>query len=261
MDFHISLARFMIRLGTFIQSSAIMVMPPDDLVEFSRRQYAQPTTIESWNRTDLVGSGLYPKEQKLVEQLPIRTGQLLLLGVGGGREAIPLAKMGFEVTGVDFIPEMVEGAIKNAERSDVKIRGLVQEISTLDVPSQMYEVIWLSAAMYSVLPTRARRVQMLQRLREALKPDGYLACQFQWDSRIEASRKKVALQKILAFLTLGNRTYERGDMLWSNIEFIHAFSSEQELIAEFSAAKFKTTWLNIPAAMEVRGQALLQKDI
>jgi 2-polyprenyl-3-methyl-5-hydroxy-6-metoxy-1,4-benzoquinol methylase len=261
MNFHIALARFMIRLGTFLQSSAVMVMPPDDLVEFSRRQYAKPTSIESWIREDVVDSGLYSREQQLVEHLPVRTGQLLLLGVGGGREAIPLAKMGFEVTGVDFIPAMVESAIKNAKHSNVEIRGLVQEISTLAVPAEMYDVIWLSPALYSVVPTQSRRVRMLQRAWEALKPGGYLACQFQWDPHQAVSKKKATLQKIIALITLGNRSYESGDMLWGNIEFVHAFSSEQDLIAEFRAARFEIDWLNFPAAPEIRGQALLQKEL
>jgi SAM-dependent methyltransferase len=259
MKLHIILARFLIRLGAFIQSSAIMVMSPNDLAEFSRQHYAKSTSIDSWDRADLVSGGLYPKEQQLLEHIPIKTGQLLLLGLGGGREAIPFAQMGFEVTGVDFIPEMVERALKNAERSHVKIRGLVQEISALDVPAEMYDVIWLSAAMYSCLPTRTRRVRMLQRARRALKPGGYFACEFQWNPRQPSSRKTAILLKIIAWITLGNRSYERGDILWGNAEFIHAFSSESDLMAEFVAAGFHVTWLNIPADMQMRGEVLLQK--
>ena len=53
--------------------------------------------------------GLNDDEQKLLAELPEATGKnLLLLGVGGGREAIPLAGMGFRVTGVDYAAAMVE---------------------------------------------------------------------------------------------------------------------------------------------------------
>lgn len=259
MKLHIALARFLIRLGAFIQSSAIMVMPSDDLVAFSRQYYADPGSVDDWNRADLVAAGLSSTEQQLLEHIPFRTGRLLLLGVGGGREAIALARMGFDVTGVDFIPGMVEGAIRNAERSHVKIQGLVQEISELDVPAEMYDVIWLSAAMYSCFPTRLRRLRVLQLARAALKPGGYFACQFHWDPRPGTSRSRARINQFIAWITLGNRSYERGDMLWGNVEFLHAFSSEKELGSEFEAAALQGVWLNIPAGMGVRGQALLQK--
>jgi SAM-dependent methyltransferase len=259
MKLHITLARALIRLGAFLQSSAVMVMSSDDLVEFSRHQYAKPTTINDWNRDDLVAEGLYSDEQQLLEHIPIRTGQLLLLNVGGGREAVPFARIGFDVTGVDFIPEMVERAIMNAERSNVKIKGLVQEISVLDVPAETYDIAWLSAAMYSCIPTRARRVQMLQRVRGALKPGGYFALQFQWDSTPAFSRKGDRIRQIIAWLTLGNRSYERGDILWGNVEFIHAFSSESDLLSEFAAGGFSMAWMNIPTDGQIRGEALLQK--
>jgi SAM-dependent methyltransferase len=259
MRLHIALARALIRLGEFIESSALMVMPSNELVEFSRQHYAKPTSIDDWNSDDVVGGGLNTEEQQLLEHIPLRTGQLLLLGLGGGREAIPFAQMGFNVIGVDFIPSMVERAIANAARSNVQIKGIVQDIAALDVPTEAYDVVWLSAAMYSCVPTCARRVEMLRRVKRTLKPGGYFACQFQWNPRQQFSPKGAFLRRIIAWLTFGNRSYERGDMLWGNVEFIHAFSSESDLQAEFAAAGFHVVWLNIPADANMRGEALLQK--
>ena len=203
MKLHIALAHAMIRLGAFIQSSAVMVMSSDDLVEFSRQQYAKPTSIDSLNRADVITGGFYPEERQLLECLPIRTGQLLLLGVGGGREAIPLAQMGFDVTCVDFIPAMVDRAIANAASCNTHIKGITQDISALDVPADSYDVAWLSAAMYSCVPTRTRRVQILQRVRRALKPGGYFACQFHWDTRQAFPRKGERLRQIIRLAHAG----------------------------------------------------------
>ena len=94
MRWHLRLARALIRQGAFIQSLAVMVMSPDELVEFSRQYYAKLTSIDGWNREVVITAGLNPAEQQLIEHLPIRKGQLLLLNLGGGREAIPLAQMG-----------------------------------------------------------------------------------------------------------------------------------------------------------------------
>ena len=168
----ITLARFLIQMGKFVESLAVMVMRPDDLVEFGRQTYTRPHNVASWGRSDLVERGLRPDETALLEKLPLKEGRLLLLGVGGGREAIPLARMGFDVTGVDFVPGMVELAKENAAQRGVRIEGLVQEISRLDVPASSYDVVWLCAAMYSCVPTRQRRVAMLRRIRQALRPGG-----------------------------------------------------------------------------------------
>src|SRR4030042_6203161 len=106
MRLRISLARFLIQLGAFIQSIPVVIMRADDLVEFSRQSYARPHDIEGWAEDALVDSGLGDDELDLLTAVSETTGDLLLLGVGGGREAIPLARMGFRVTGVAYVAPM-----------------------------------------------------------------------------------------------------------------------------------------------------------
>jgi 2-polyprenyl-3-methyl-5-hydroxy-6-metoxy-1,4-benzoquinol methylase len=181
-----------------------------------------------------------------LEQVPVKTGRLLLLGVGGGREAIPLARLGFEVTGVDFLPQMVQTAQENAARQGVHLEGLVQEISAVDVPPGSYDLVWLSYEMYSSVPTRQRRVRMLRHIHQALRPGGYFICTYHWQTEEMFSPKVESVRKIFALLTLGNLQYEPGDMLWSNSEFLHAFSSEDEIKSEFAAGGFAVLHLHIP---------------
>ncbi|MCK4823612.1 class I SAM-dependent methyltransferase [bacterium] len=249
---------FLIRFGRFIQSLAVMVMRPDDLVEFSQQNYAGPKNVESWGRKELVDSGLSSDEMALLEKVPIKEGQLLVLCVGGGREAIYLAKMGFSVTGVDFVPGMIKTTIKNAAQRGLRIGGFVQEVSKLEGPEGSFDIVWLSAAMYSCVPTRKRRLEMLKRIRRALRSEGYFLCQFHYGTRNVFSRKVEVARKIFAFLTLGNLWYEKGDMLWGNAEFIHAFSSENELRSEFEEGGFETIHIDI-SREKVRGGAVLKK--
>jgi hypothetical protein len=79
--------------------------------------------------------------------------------------------------------------------------------------------------MYSCVPTKKRRVEMLRKISKALKPGGYFACQFNWDRRSKPSPTGELVRRAFALLTLGNLGYEKGDMLWGNVEFAHAFSS------------------------------------
>ena len=258
MGLRIKFARFLIRLGRFIQSLALMVMKPDDLVEFSRQTYERTDNVESWSTDEIIESGLDDQESALLEKIPLKDGKLLLLGVGGGREAIYLAKKGFEVTGMDFSGGMVKSAIENAKKRGVTISGLVQEISQLDVPDSSYDIVWISTAMYSSIPTRKRRLQMLQKISKALVSGGYFVCQFHWDAGMNVSRKSEFIKNVVSFLTLGNLQYEKGDMLWHNLEFIHAFSNEGDLRSELEEAHLRIEHLQIPEE-HMRGGAVLMK--
>jgi SAM-dependent methyltransferase len=257
MNLRVKLGDSFIKLGRFIQSLSLVVMRPADLVEFNRRRYANPAAIASWGDESLLGQGLSLGEKDLLAQLPIKRGRLLLLGLGGGRDAIALAKMGFEVVGVDFVEELVARAQENAIRHGVAIRGMVQEISRLEVPSASFDLALILAAMYSGFPTRGRRVAMLQRIKAALKPKGYFLCQFMLDPDKRVNRRTELARRAVGLLTLGNRGHEPGDDLWGT-EFMHIFLSEDELRSEFAAAGFDVLYFQSTEFGTWRG-AMLQR--
>jgi 2-polyprenyl-3-methyl-5-hydroxy-6-metoxy-1,4-benzoquinol methylase len=258
MNLRIMASRFLLRLGSFIKTLPVVIMKPDDLIEFSRQTYNKPNKIASWGDSYLIKTGLAEDELDLLSHIPHKKGDLLLLGIGGGREAIPLAQMGFNITGIDFVPGMVEQAIHNAAQHGVNINGLVQEISALNVPPQSYDVVWLSRSMYSCIPTRKRRVEMVKRVHKSLKPGGYFICQFHRDQSAQSSKKVVLLHRLIAFLTFGNFAYEPGDLLWLNIEFAHTFSSNSKLQLELEEGGFDV--LHIQTEIDpIRGGAVCRK--
>lgn len=247
----------MIRLGKLIQSLAVTVMRPDDLIEFSRRSYADSASVECWSREDILDEGLTPEEETLLEYSPVRAGRLLLLGIGGGREAIALAKEGFRVTGVDFIVGMVESAKANAARRGISLNGLVQEISRLDVPDESYDLVWLSARMYSCIPTRRRRIAMLRLIARALRAGGYFVCQFYWDPR-RPPRYLTCLHHAFAWLSAGHLRFEPGDTLFFGKEFLHAFADRALVNEEFSEGGFTVLHWSVSDENQ-SGGAVLQK--
>lgn len=207
-------------------------MKPSDLIEFSRQTYDKPGDVDAWAEDSLVDSGLTNDEKVLIDAIPIKVGKLLLLGIGGGREAIPFSQMGFEVTGVDFIPESVERSIENARKRGCAIKGITQEISQLSVTHDHYDIIWMSYDFFSSIPSRSRRVAMVERIRDALKPGGYFLCQFHLNPAMHPSPRGIKLRRLIATLTLGNSEYEPGDFLWQNIEFLHAFANAEQVQSE-----------------------------
>lgn len=251
-------ARAMIRAGSLIQSLAIAVMRTDDLVEYSRRTYDQPGQVAAWGSEEFVANGLNEVEKELLDRSSVRAGKLLLLGIGGGREALALADRDFSVTGVDFVPTMVERALENARKRGVALEGLAMEATSLKLPENEYALVWFSPRQYSVTPTRKRRVALLRKLHASLRPAGCVICQFHWDPARSHSSRSLALHRILAWITCGYLGYEPGDMLWRQGEFLHAFSKRKELMREFTAAGFVVEHLETHDE-GVAGAAILRK--
>jgi SAM-dependent methyltransferase len=252
------IARFFFLIGNFIQSLAVVVMKPKDLIEFGRDFYMKPESIETWSQKKSLAIGLTQEEKELLFQLPLKKGRLLLLGIGGGRDAIPLAKMGYKVTGVDYVPELVERAKISALKEGVKIEGIVQEISHFDVENNSFDIVWLcSYGMYSHLPSRAWRIDMLERIRRALKSGGYFVCQFMQGDADNMFSKGDGLRKIFAYLTFGNTKYEKGDGFYNYSQFVHIFSADGAVKTEFEDAGFEVIYFNIFEGG--RGGAILRK--
>jgi len=75
-----------------------------------------------------------------VELLP--KGRVLDVAMGAGHNAIYLAKMGFEVEGVDISPEAVGSALERARKSGVSLRAQVADLeNNFHIESGAYEVI------------------------------------------------------------------------------------------------------------------------
>jgi len=75
-----------------------------------------------------------------IELLP--KGRALDVAMGAGRNAIYLAKMGFDVEGVDVSPEAVNTALESARKAGVTIRTQVADlVGNYYIEKDAYEVI------------------------------------------------------------------------------------------------------------------------
>lgn len=231
----------MIALGKYIMEFAtVAVLKPNDLIKFNERVYRKESVIEFWLSDELVSRGLYDFEKYMLSTVPTKTGKVLVLGVGGGREAIALGKLGYSVTGVDFVEEMVAGARLNAQLHDVDLNVSVAEISNLYFHDlNDFDIVWISASLYSLIPSSKLRVKMLRQLRATLKVKGYLVCQYKFKKNFCTKHHDLA-SRFIAWCTFGNFNYETGDTITGGIEYQHYFSSKASLESEFTEAGFQT---------------------
>ena len=257
MRVRILLVKFFLRLSRFLSDIPVLILNPNQIIEYQKINYRKKNIVQSWCAPKVLELGLSDEEKKGINDIPFKEGSLLLLGIGGGREAIPLAQRGFQVTGVDFVKDMVRNAVKNAQKHGLRIKGMVFDISNPDLSSNCYDIIWMSASLYSCIPSRKKRIYMLKALKKALKPGGYLFGSFQFDFNQEFSNITEKTKRIIAFLSFGNFHYEKGDIFFTSYEFIHRFISRDSLVSEFKEAGFEVIKINFPSN-DIKGYALLR---
>lgn len=78
-------------------------------------------------RTENLFGKPYPEHIGFFSNIPTR-GRLLDLGCGQGRDAIPLAKLGYEVTGIDHSVVGIQQMERIAKSEKLNIKGLVADI-------------------------------------------------------------------------------------------------------------------------------------
>jgi SAM-dependent methyltransferase len=98
----------------------------------------------------------------------IPKGKVLLLAEGEGRNAVFLAKQGYDVTAVDLSSIGLEKAKKLAADSDVAIEVICEDLESFDLGERKWDGI---VSISCHLPPEVRQ-HLYRRIEQALKPSG-----------------------------------------------------------------------------------------
>ncbi|SDE81733.1 Methyltransferase domain-containing protein [Paenibacillus sp. cl6col] len=79
-------------------------------------------------------------------------GRGLELGCGSGRNAIYLAKQGYDVDAVDLSNEALQWGKERAKEQGVSIRFIFKNIFDLDIQKIQYDVIYDSGCFHHIAP-------------------------------------------------------------------------------------------------------------
>ena len=224
------------RLANFLNGFLPALLPPARLNSIVRAYYGsiyQP--IRYIRFADLDGC-LELWEEKVLDQYRIRSGRILILGAGDGREALAIARRGVPVVGVDLHAVALGAANHLARGSNLPAQFLQADYFKLPLAPHSFECALLSAWMYSAIPGRSRRQAWLAAMASLLKPRGHLILSFmpQTFPRSRLGRWRARLNTVLARLPGANPTYQPSDV-WRG-HFYHAFRDEAEIREELSTA-------------------------
>ncbi|MFI5339007.1 MAG: class I SAM-dependent methyltransferase [Candidatus Methylomirabilales bacterium] len=210
-----------------------------------REKYNHPVEAHEYSR--LTGTGLCPIEREILDRHLKPGGRLLDIGCGAGREALGLARAGFQVIGIDIAPRMIEAARVNAQREGLRVTFRVQNATDLDEPLDSFDgAYW--AGSYHHIPGRSLRIETLRRIMRALTRDGALILMVVYRERrwlLSRSRLVNLLRKAMRRLPGPWRFSEPGDGYMREISeasdpqeqvFFHDFSTPGEVRAEIEAA-------------------------
>jgi SAM-dependent methyltransferase len=103
----------------------------------------------------------------------VTPGKVLELGCGPGRNAIYLAKNGWEVDAVDVSETSLQWAEERAGESGVSINFKHNNIFNMDIEYGRYDLVYDSGCFHHIAPHR--RLSYTQLINRALKPGGYFA--------------------------------------------------------------------------------------
>ena len=194
-----------------------------DVIELIRHRWDVDRVMKD---EAFVLSGLVPWEEKLYEAcLPIDS-HVGLIGCGGGRDVIGLARKGHRVDGVDLSSDMIEAAEEYVSKAGVGATLYCADIFDFEFSGDCYDAFIFSNYTYILIPGSARRIEALAKLRKKLSPDGRVII-FYFNDRPSASSQLNNVASWVARVTRNPDLPEAGDEFSPYRDYQHHFTHEE----------------------------------
>jgi len=228
---------------------------------YERRSVQSFTSLE-----ENVRAGLTLIEEVILRRHPLEPGRALVLGCGPGRECLALARMGFDVTGVDREEGMLRRARELAQEERLPIRYVAGEAVDAATSSGLadasFDLVVVFSGLYNMVLPRARRVALLSASRARLVPGGRVLLTFL--SAYLAPEDAGEPAPARGFWSAITPDHEPGDLYLLN-EAVHVFPRGEDVSEEARAAGLEVLelWRDQRAYDradgKVRGYAILRR--
>ena len=119
-------------------------------------------------------AGLWPWEADTIRKYLADCPNVLVAGAGGGREAIALAQLGYNVTAFDFCETLTAACRRHIANAGITARVLDAPPDGLPDDLGVYDGMIAGRGFYHHIPGRGRRIAFLEGCRTHIVPGGPL---------------------------------------------------------------------------------------
>ncbi|TFG28045.1 class I SAM-dependent methyltransferase [Candidatus Thorarchaeota archaeon] len=95
-------------------------------------------------------------------------GKVLDLGCGQGRDALALAGLGYEITGVDISQIGIEQMLREAKKNNLNVRGVIADIYEYPIDSS-FDYILLDSMLHFYKREREKEIRFVQRIMNEMR--------------------------------------------------------------------------------------------
>lgn len=159
-------------------------------------------------------------------------GKLLDLGCGQGRDAIPLAKLGYSVTGIDNSAVGINQLNEIAKNENLSLIGIVGDIYSY-ANFEQYDHILLDSMFHFGAKEKEKEIKFLNRLFKKCSPGTLITiCIQNSGKKVEILESVIASNKFLA-------PFHKIDLIYEFIdqESNHRSKSDYQMISVLKNAK------------------------
>jgi len=150
------------------------LIPPPDIDErlLKIRDFVLSTYEDDLVISRYAEIGLWKSEESLILEYVPDGAEFLDIGCGLGRTSIPLAEMGFNVTGIDLSSGMLRAGRVLAEENDVNIRYENMDVMKMSLDDQQFGVALFSYNGFELVPGYQGKIAALNEIHRVLKAEG-----------------------------------------------------------------------------------------
>jgi hypothetical protein len=211
---------------------------PEDLNAITTERYDGSQMLTS---TEYLQSGLFDWEAPLVRRYFRQGSRVLVAAAGTGREVLALRKAGFNAEGFECNLNLLNIGQKMFRQLGETYPVTFCPPDRVPLGERIYDGLILGWSGYTHIPTKARRIQFLEALRQRALPHSPLLLSFfsraANPSRYELIAYRMARICRLVFRAANEQPVELGDSLDAR-QYLHRFTRD-ECQAELNAAGFE----------------------